>query len=60
MNDSTQNHHRPYWKRIHHTWYFWVFMFLTFASIMYYIISVDFAFAPHKPMMPSSQNHRAQ
>ena len=38
--------HKPYWKRIHHTWTFWVFIFLMFAAIMYYTGSVDFAFAP--------------
>ena len=34
------------WKRIHHTWSFWIFLFLMFVAIMYYITSVDFAFAP--------------
>jgi hypothetical protein len=40
--------HKPYWTRIHYSWIFWVFLFLMFASIIYYIISVDFAFAPQK------------
>ena len=45
---SVRNEHKPYWKRIHHSWIFWVFLLLTFASITYYILSVDFAFAPQK------------
>ena len=39
--------HKPYWKRMHHTLIFWVFLFLMLACILYYIVSVDFAFAPH-------------
>jgi hypothetical protein len=42
--------HKPYWKRMHHTWSFWVFLFLMLACILYYIVSVDFAFAPHIPL----------
>jgi hypothetical protein len=38
--------HKPYRKRVHHSWIFWVFLLLMFASITYYIMSVDFAFAP--------------
>ncbi len=33
-------------KRIHHSWIFWIFLFLTFVAIMYYIIIVNLAFAP--------------
>jgi len=38
---------KPYWKRMHHTWSFWIFLFLMLVGIIYYIASVDFAFAPH-------------
>ena len=50
--EETQDHimpqhsHRQRWKRIHHTWSFWIFLFLMFVGILYYITSVDFAFAP--------------
>jgi hypothetical protein len=61
MNEHEHNHHqekgqdhilvphdhKPYWKRMHHTWSFWIFLFLMLACILYYIVSVDFAFAPH-------------
>jgi hypothetical protein len=38
--------HRPYWKRMHHTWSFWIFLFLMLAGITYYIISLNFSLAP--------------
>jgi hypothetical protein len=38
--------HRPYWKRMHHTWSFWIFLFLMLAAITYYIVSVNFSLAP--------------
>jgi hypothetical protein len=41
-----QNIRQPRWKRIHHTWSFWIFLFLMLVAIIYYISSVDFAFAP--------------
>jgi len=41
-----QNSRQPRWKRIHHSWIFWIFLFLMFVAIMYYITSVDFAFSP--------------
>ena len=40
--------HKPYWKRIHHTWWFWVGVIMMFTAILYYVVSVDFAFAPRK------------
>jgi hypothetical protein len=42
--------HRPYWKRIHHTWSFWIFLFLMFAGIIYYIFSISFSLAPQIPL----------
>lgn len=41
-----QRSHRQRWKQIHHSWIFWIFLFLMFVGILYYIASVDFAFAP--------------
>ncbi len=43
-----QHDKRPRWKRIHRSWIFWIFLFLMFVAILYYISSVDFAFAPHR------------
>jgi hypothetical protein len=47
--------HKFHWKRIHHTWGFWVGMALIFVAIMYYIVSVDFAFAPRKQLKQSER-----
>jgi hypothetical protein len=44
------HNHLPYWKRMHHTWSFWVFVVLMLAAITYYVMSVDFAFAPQKEL----------
>jgi hypothetical protein len=52
--------HRPYWKGIHRSWLFWVFLVLMFTGIIYYIISVDFAFVPHKQMKHPSGNNRTR
>ncbi len=65
MNNNDHNHkgqiaqdhilvhheHLPRLKRIHHTWWFWFFLALMLCGIIYYIISVDFAFAPHHNQM---------
>lgn len=53
-NNKTDIHHqitpqrdkRFHWRRIHHTWIFWIFLVLMLVGIMYYVVSVDFAFAP--------------
>lgn len=48
--DHFTGHHlnKGSWKRLHHSWIFWVFFILTLVAIGYYIMSVDFAFAPNK------------
>jgi len=54
----TPRDHKPYWKRMHHTWSFWIFLFLMFVAIMYYIVSVDFAFAPQQQVKQPIGNNR--
>jgi hypothetical protein len=49
MNENEQDH-KPYWKRIHHSWIFWVFLFLMFVGIIYYIMTVDFSLVPHRQL----------
>ena len=43
-------HHddRPYWKRAHHDWRFWVAVFLMFAAMMIYVMSDDLAWRPRR------------
>ncbi len=43
------------WKRIHHSWIFWVFLVLMCFAILYYITSVDFAFAPRPQTSPQTE-----
>jgi len=60
-NDSSPNGHRPYWKRAHHDWRFWVVMVLMFVGVIFYVISDDFAFVPRnrvqQPHHLSSENN---
>ena len=49
--------HKPHWKRIHHTWSFWIFLVLMLTAIICYIMTVEFAFAPL--IQPKSENNRA-
>lgn len=61
MDENVNEHnqqHRPYWKRIHHTVGFWIFLFLMMVAIVYYIMTVDFAFAPHQQAKPPAGNQR--
>lgn len=54
---KNQSVHVPNWKRIHHTWIFWIFLLLMLAAITYYVISADFAFAPqNQPKQPAGNN----
>jgi hypothetical protein len=55
-HSKSHNEHKPYWKRIHHTWSFWVFLILMFAAILYYIKSVDFSLAPHPQPNHQTEN----
>lgn len=52
VEDTISVHHdrQPYWKNLHHSWIFWLFLFLMLAGIVYYIMSVDFMFAPRVPV----------
>ena len=56
--DHFTGHHlrKGAWRRIHHSWIFWVFLLLMFVSIGYYIMSVNFAFAPNKQAIQKMQH----
>ena len=55
--DHFTGHHlnKGSWRKIHHSWVFWVFFILTLSAIAYYVMSVDFAFAPRKQSKPPIQ-----
>ncbi len=46
---------RPYWKRAHHDWRFWIAMFLMLLAIAIYVLSDDLAFLPHGPQRRQPQ-----
>ncbi len=58
INQSRLHHeHKFHLKHIHHKWWFWVGFILIFGAIIYYIVSVDFAFAPNrKSKQPMESN----
>ena len=60
-NSSAPNSHRPYWKRAHHDWRFWVVVVLMFVGVIFYVMSDDFAFVPRnrvqQPHHLSSENN---
>ena len=53
-----ENNNSPKWKRVHHTLWFWIFLVLMLGGILYYVMTVDFAFAPHRQMEHNSGNNR--
>ncbi|NDP22522.1 MAG: hypothetical protein GZ091_15780 [Paludibacter sp.] len=62
-NHDLQDHiqpeqkHKSRWKQVHHSWLFWVFLVLMLFGIMYYIRTVDFAFAPQKQVEQPLNNN---
>lgn len=60
MNEKVNEYdqHRSNWKRVHHTWGFWLFFYLMVLAVTYYIITADSAFASHKQMKQPSGNSR--
>lgn len=47
--------HRPYWRRLHHHWYFWVGMVLMLVAIGNYVMTEDLSWLPHsQPQQPRS------
>ena len=53
--DNVQHDHRPYWKRAHRDWRFWIALFLMFAAMIIYVMSDDLALRPRRqPPQPLS------
>lgn len=65
-NQDLQDHiliepeHKPRWKRVHHSWWFWIFLGLMLFGILYYVVSVNFAFAPQRVSKQPMENSRMQ
>jgi hypothetical protein len=46
--------HRPYWKRAHHSWFFWVAAIAMLAAMVIYVTSINLAFRPRGAGQPRS------
>jgi len=59
MNNNQHNHHehggphanlphdqKPYWKRAHHDWRFWVAAILIFTAMIIYVMTDNLAWRP--------------
>ena len=57
MNENKLDH-KPYWKRIHHSWIFWIFLLLMLAGIIYYVMTLNFSLAP-QIQLDTPKTHRA-
>jgi len=67
MNDNKHNQigqdsikdlheHRFQWKRVHHSWIFWVFLFLMLVGILFYVMTVDFSSVPQRQLNEQGKN----
>jgi hypothetical protein len=58
-HDGEHVHHsdhpgeRPYWRRAHRDWKFWIALSLMLAAIVIYVMSDDLMFRPHRQSQPS-------
>jgi hypothetical protein len=43
---AVEGAHRPYWKRMHRSWFFWVAAVAMLAAMVIYVTSINLAFRP--------------
>jgi len=63
MNEIDHGHHhethvhRPYWRRAHRDWRFWIGVFCISVALIIYISTVDLSFVPgrHSHTVPVGQ-----
>jgi hypothetical protein len=46
LPEGSHHHHRPYWKRAHHDWKFWVAIVLMVLALGIYVSTIDLSFLP--------------
>jgi hypothetical protein len=52
MDEMEHGHHheihvpRPYWKRAHRDWRFWIAVFFVFSALAIYVLSDDLGLVP--------------
>ena len=59
-----QQSNRPYWKRAHKDWRFWIALLLMIGAMIIYVVSEDFAWLPRnrlqQPRQTPAENSSAQ
>ena len=56
-SDSVQKEHRPYWKRAHQDWRFWLALILMIVAMGIYVMSEDLSMRPRsRPPQESSSS----
>jgi hypothetical protein len=51
--DQNRSIHRPYWKRAHHDWKFWVALSLMLVAMFIYLMTDDLSFVPRIHSRPA-------
>jgi hypothetical protein len=46
LHDKARRDALPHWKRAHHSWVFWIGLFLMLSAAMIYVLSDDLALLP--------------
>ena len=58
MNEAKYDHehrdhsHRPRWKRVHHSWIFWVAVFLMLLAMITYVATGDLSWGLRRQPKP--------
>ena len=65
MNEARHDHehhdahsHRPRWKRVHHSWIFWVAVFLMLVAMITYVMTGDLFWGLRGQSSPSNARIR--
>ena len=55
--DNEHRSHRPYWKRAHHDWRFWVALLLMLGAMLIYLMTDDLSMVPHIRARPAQSGN---
>ena len=55
--ERSHHEHRPYWKRAHHDWRFWVALVLMLAAMFIYLMTDDLSFVPRIRAHPAQSGN---
>jgi anti-sigma-K factor RskA len=50
---TAESPHRPYWKRMHRSWFFWVAAVAMLAAMVIYVMSIGLVFRPRGQAQPA-------